>query len=98
MCAWIFECGCHSLWAGADALCNVHVAGVPHCPFCSHGITGYTLVMTAVTAPQLGASVWSSWSRTARLVVCLLLFPAMMVAVGALFGSYDGYWATPARP
>jgi hypothetical protein len=92
VCDWIFDCGCRSLWAGADAMCNVHIAGSRHCPICSYGIPGYAVVMTAVSLPQLAASLWLSTSFGARIVICLLLFPAGMIAVGGLLGLYDGYW------
>jgi hypothetical protein len=92
VCNWLFDCGCHSLWAGADAMCNVHLANAKHCPICSRGIPGYAWVMAAVTLPQLAASVWLGATRLTRTIVCLLLFPAGMAAVGALLGLYDGYW------
>ena len=93
VCDWIFDCGCRSLWAGADAMCNVHLAGVHHCPICSRGIPGYAAVMMAVTAPQLAASLWLSWSPLVRTMICLLLFPAAMLAVGGALGVYDSYWS-----
>jgi hypothetical protein len=92
VCDWIFDCGCRSLWAGADALCNVHVAGSRHCPICSRGIPGYAGIMAAVTAPQLVASAWLPFNRVTRIVLCLLLFPTGMIAVGGLLGMYDAYW------
>jgi hypothetical protein len=93
VCDWIFDCGCRSLWAGADAICNVHLADSRHCPFCSRGMAGYAAILTAVSAPQLAVSASSRTSMTTRVVLCLLLFPAMMVAVGYLLGASDGYWA-----
>lgn len=92
VCAWLFDCGCHSLWAGADAMCNIHIPDSRHCPFCSHGIYGYAAVMTAVSVPQFALSVGTRWSRTTRMMLCLLLFPAAMIAVGVLLGAYEGYW------
>ena len=92
VCNWLFDCGCQSLWAGADAMCNVHLVNVRHCPICSRGIAGYAAVMTAVTLPQLAASIWLPSRAIIRSIVCLLLFPAGMAAVGALLGVYDGYW------
>ena len=92
VCDWIFDCGCHSLWAGADAMCNVHLANSPHCPICSRGIAGYIGIMAVVTAPQLAASVWLPSSRLVRILLCLLLFPLGMLAVGLLAGTLDGYW------
>jgi hypothetical protein len=93
VCDWIFDCGCRSLWAGADALCNVHLANVHRCPICSRGIPGYAAVMIAVTAPQLAASARLPFDRVTRIVICLLLFPTGMLAVGGLLGLYDGYWS-----
>ena len=92
VCDWIFDCGCRSLWAGADAMCNVHIANSRHCPICSHGMAGYTVVMAAVSLPQFAASFWLSRGTPTRIVVCLLLFPAGMVAAGVVAGSWDGYW------
>jgi hypothetical protein len=96
VCNWIFDCGCHSLWAGADAMCNVHLAGARHCPFCSRGVLGYAVVMTAVSAPQFAVSFWARGSRTTRALLCLVLFPAAMIAAGLLAGAYDGYWSLEA--
>jgi hypothetical protein len=92
MCAWIFDCGCRSLWAGADAFCNVHMAGGRHCPVCSHGTSGYAAVMIAVCVPQAAMSAWMRWSRRTRLLICLLLFPVSMIVAGLLLGTYDRYW------
>jgi hypothetical protein len=92
VCDLIFGCGCRSLWSGADAMCNVHLAASRHCPFCSRGIAGYAGVMTLVSAPQLAVSAWSRWGTTPRIIVCLLLFPAAMLALGLAAGAYDGYW------
>ena len=73
-------------------MCNVHIANSRHCPICSHGMAGYAAVMAAVSLPQFAASFWLSRGMRARIVVCLLLFPAGMVAVGVVAGIWDGYW------
>ena len=73
-------------------MCNVHIADSRHCPICSHGIPGYAVVMTAVSLPQLAASLWLSTSLGTRIAVCLMLFPAGMAVVGVAAGVYDGYW------
>jgi len=49
-------------------------------------------VMAAVTLPQFAASVWLGSTLRSRTIVCLILFPAGMAAVGAVLGVYDGYW------
>ncbi len=92
VCAWVFACGCRSLWAGADTWCNVHAAAAPHCPFCVRGSAGYVWIMGLVLAPQLVVSAWLRRRRSLRIAVCLALFPLMMMAVGAWLGWWDGYW------
>ena len=92
LCAFILGCGCRSLWAGADAFCNVHVDASKHCPWCSHGVAGYALVMTLLCAPQLAVSVLPRWPWTARTVVAVALFPAVGAIVAGVFGWYDNYW------
>lgn len=92
VCGWIFACGCRSLWAGADAFCNVHAASPPHCPFCLRGIPGYVVIFGLVSLPQWAASVWLPWSRSVRTIVCLAIFPLAMIVVGVGFGWWDGYW------
>jgi hypothetical protein len=47
--------------------------------------------MLLVCIPQLAFSL-TSFSRSTRAVVCLALFPAAMIAVGLVFGWYEGYW------
>ena len=56
-CAWIFRCGCHSLWSGAAAMCNIHAAHGHHCPWCSHGHAGEALIMVLLCAPQLAVAL-----------------------------------------
>lgn len=36
LCGAVFQCGCH-LTSG-ERHCNVHQAGVPHCPWCAAGV------------------------------------------------------------
>lgn len=96
VCGWWFACGCRSLWAGADAACNVHNATGAHCPFCVRGIAGYGFVFAAVWAPQVACSLTTGWSRHRRTLACLVLFPAGMIALGLILGWYDGYWTKPA--
>ena len=77
LCNLIFACGCASLWAGADAHCNIHNAAAPHCPVCSHGVLGYTVVFLAIAGPQLAVALWLKRGHwLLRLAAVLLLFPA----------------------
>jgi hypothetical protein len=91
-CAWIFQCGCQSLWAGADALCNVHLSSEHRCPWCAHGIMGYAVVMTAVSIPQLAVSTLmrSHWLTRAALGLTLGAISGALMALA--FGWMDGYW------
>jgi hypothetical protein len=92
LCAWIFQCGCHALWAGADLACNIHAQHGRHCPWCSHGRTGYAIAMTLVCLPQLAVSLRSGWSWPIRTMVATAIFPAAGLVVALLFGWMDGYW------
>ena len=91
-CAWIFQCGCRSLWAGADAACNIHTHGAHHCPWCSHGVAGQAIVMIAMCAPQLAVSLKAPWSWPVRTLVALAMFPAAGALAGLAFGLAGAYW------
>jgi hypothetical protein len=93
-CALIFQCGCHSLWAGADATCNIHAQHGRHCPWCSHGYPGYAAEIILLSAPQLLISLRSTWSWTARTLGAVALFPTAGIVVALAFGLWDGYWRT----
>ena len=94
LCNWIYRCGCESLWAAAAAHCNVHNPAVRHCPFCAHGDTGYTLVLSLILIPQIALSWWPArWAWQIRLMLALLAFPAAELAVALAFGWVDGYWS-----
>jgi hypothetical protein len=92
LCAWIFKCGCHSLWAGADMACNVHLAHAKHCPFCAHGWTGQAVVMIAIAVPQVVITLRMRWTWIVRLLAALALFPLVEGFVALVLGSMDGYW------
>ena len=91
VCGWVFDCGCRSLWAGADAACNVHGPG-RHCPLCSGGVVTYAGVMATICVPQLAVSTRTTWSRATRMSLCLVLFPVAMIATSLLLGWTSGYW------
>ncbi len=89
-CAAVFRCGCHSLWAGAAAACNIHAAGQHHCPWCAHNPA---LAYLAMIIPQGLISFWPSrTSRTARLAAALLAFPVFGGMAAVLYGVSGGYW------
>jgi hypothetical protein len=92
LCSWIFQCGCRSLWAGADAACNVHAQHTHHCPWCSHSYAGQALAMTMICLPQLAVTFATKWSWTARTLAAIALFPAIGALVALGFGWVDSYW------
>ena len=91
-CNLVFGCGCQSLWAGADAHCNIHAAHGKHCPWCSHGQTGYAVIFGGIVLPQF-AIAWmlnrGSWWT--RLAITLTGFPVFGGIAALIAGWIDGY-------
>jgi hypothetical protein len=89
-CNLVFQCGCQSLWAGADAHCNIHNASGHHCPWClQNPMWGYGAMM----ASQLAISFWPatvSWG--VRLSAALVAFPVLGGLAALLYGYATGYW------
>ena len=91
-CNLIFRCGCKSLWAGADAACNIHAQHGHHCPWCSHGTAGYAVVMILICLPQLAVSLLKrSW--LVRTAIAVALFPLAGSGIALMFGWIDSYWS-----
>lgn len=92
-CDLVYACGCHSLWNGADAHCNIHAHHGKHCPWCSHGMVGYGLIFASIVLPQFGVA-WllrtKSW--VTGLTATLLGFPVFGGIVAVVVGLWDGYW------
>src|SRR5947209_8377259 len=89
-CALVFQCGCHSLWAGAAAACNIHAMGSHHCPWCAQNPA---FAYAAVVVPQALISFWSlecSWWK--RLAAALMAFPLFGGIAAAVYGFTSGYW------
>lgn len=93
LCNAIYQCGCQSLWAGVARYCNIHTAGMRHCPWCSHGAMVYNSVLTLVLIPQLLVCWLPDWNWRTRFVVALLLFPIVGSLAAVAMGLADGYWA-----
>ncbi len=96
-CGLIYNCGCTSLWAGGSALCNVHDATGPHCPWCAHPTAGATalfgvllaqagLIYGPLPAVMQSASIWG------RSVAALVAFPVVVTVLGLVHGTWYGYW------
>jgi hypothetical protein len=92
-CNFVFDCGCVSLWSGADIHCNVHQEGSgPHCPICSHGVIGYAITFAAIAGPQFAvARLLKRGPAVLRLALVLLLFPVLGAVVMTVAGWWDGY-------
>jgi hypothetical protein len=89
-CATVFHCGCHSLWAGAAAMCNIHAAGAHHCPWCAHDPA---YAFAAMVIPQVLISFWrGNWSWWKRLAAALAAFPLFGGIAAAVYGLVSGYW------
>ena len=93
LCAVMFRCGCRSAWAGGGTHCNIHTAGVRHCPWCSYGVPGEAAAFFAIVAAQLAVALWPGhcdWRL--RLLLTVAAFPAAGALVAAAYGILSGYW------
>jgi hypothetical protein len=92
-CAAVFQCGCGSLWSGADAHCNIHTDGAHHCPWCAHSMIASVIPWTLIVAAQAAVSFlpWPMHTGV-RLASAVAAFPIVggIVAVG--YGLATGYW------
>jgi hypothetical protein len=84
VCALVFGCGCHSLWAGAAIACDVHNPEPPHCPWCAHLSAG----AVAFLAPALAQGFLLFGPGRAgvglRFLLALAVFPVIAGLVGGL--------------
>jgi hypothetical protein len=92
-CALVYQCGCRSLWAGADAQCNIHHAGVRHCPWCAIGLAGSVGIWAVIVAAQAGVAFWErNVPLIARAVLALATFPVVGGLLALATGVAMGYW------
>jgi len=92
-CASAFQCGCASLWSGADTYCNVHLAGSRHCPWCAHGLAASLFPWALIAAAQAAVSFWPRPIPTAvRLISAVAAFPAIGAVIALAYGLASGYW------
>lgn len=93
-CAWLFQCGCQSLWAGAEETCNIHIAHSRHCPWCVHPYAGGLAAFGAVTLAQIGAMAAPfGWGLATRFGLALSALPLVAGTIGLVQGWWWGYWA-----
>ena len=92
-CAAIFACGCASLWAGADAHCNIHLAASRHCPWCAHGRTAAAIPWALIVVVQAAISFWRRpLSVGVRLSSAVAAFPVSGAVLALAYGIATGYW------
>jgi hypothetical protein len=93
-CHLVFQCGCRSWWSGAAEACNIHIAGVPHCPWCtSGGFSGY-LGYGAILIAQAAISFWpGSLTAVGRVLGSLAAFAVVGGIAALLAGLATGYWS-----
>jgi hypothetical protein len=92
-CAAIFRCGCVSLWRGADAHCNIHLAGSHHCPWCAHGLAASAIPWLLIVIAQAAISFWPRGiPAVPRLAAALLAFPLAGALIALAYGISSGYW------
>ena len=93
LCGTIFRCGCVSLWSGADAHCNTHLAGSRHCPWCAHGQVASTIPWALIVAAQAAVCFWPRPMHAgARLIAAMAAFPAAGTLIALAYGFATGYW------
>jgi hypothetical protein len=93
-CNLVYQCGCRSLWAGADAACNIHTYGVRHCPWCSIGAAGGILIWASIVGSQIFIALRSRylrWYSTA--VASFAMFPLVGGVLALGLGLWFGYWS-----
>jgi len=92
-CAAIFACGCASLWSGADAYCNIHLAGSRHCPWCAHGRVASVIPWVLIVAAQAAISFWPRPIHAGlRLLSAVSAFPVTGGVIALAYGLAVRYW------
>jgi hypothetical protein len=93
LCAAIFGCGCLSLWAGADAHCNIHLVDSRHCPWCAHGLVASTIPWALIVAAQAAISFWPRPMPVGvRMMSAVAAFPVAGALLAVVYGLSAGYW------
>ena len=92
-CGTVFQCGCQSLWAGADAYCNIHNPASRHCPWCAVGTVAQYSIYGAMIGVQAFLSHFPfAWNWPRRLMASLLAFPMVGGLAALVLGWATGYW------
>jgi hypothetical protein len=92
LCNLLFRCGCESMLAHASQFCNIHMQGMAHCPWCSHGSWGHNVPTGAILLSQAGVLFFPiRLSAPRRIGLCVAAFFVVGAAVGLLFAVFFGY-------
>ena len=91
-CDLMYACGCRSLWAGADAMCNIHNAHSRHCPWCSIGVSGGVAVWLAIIGAQSMLALRTGGGWILRSLTTFGAFPVTGGLIAIAIGIAQGYW------
>ena len=93
LCALVYRCGCRSWWSGAAVHCNIHAAGMRHCPLCSHGAALFYSMTVVIAVPQIVLAFRPAkvdWRL--RLLLAAAAFPIIGLIAMVILGIADRYW------
>jgi hypothetical protein len=92
LCHWIFRCGCTWAWGEADRHCNVHHEAPPHCPWCSHGWSGFLWVPAVILLAEAAVIlVLRRRGAAAQMAGAVVTYFAVGAAAGLFSALHDGY-------
>lgn len=92
-CGLVYSCGCQSWWKAGSQQCNIHNASGKHCPWCTHGGSGFVAGGLGVFVAQGWLSFRPRrWSWPKRLAASLAAFPVIGGIAAVIVGYYQGYW------
>lgn len=93
VCQLLFSCGCRSWWTGAASHCNIHQAGMKHCPWCTLAPEYFWSLFAAFVVAQT-AAVWLArrrpWWQQAAYGLSTYLVTAALSAL--VLGFSQHYW------
>jgi hypothetical protein len=93
LCNLIFQCGCGHLWGAQATTCNIHNPTGRHCPWCSVGMTGYSILIGGIILVQMVLGFFPRrWHWTRRLAAALAAFPVVGASEGVSLRIISGYW------
>ena len=93
-CAVVYGCGCQSWWKASADHCNIHNPTGKHCPWCTHGGSGFVVGALGI----FGAQGWfcfakRTWNWPKRLLASVLSFPVVGTVAAIIVGMWQGYWS-----